>query len=639
MLSPLLAAAIAASLLACNGGERDPVTPKPLGPLEVGVATLRMPVPLGIGTVGNGGFGISAEPSPFAEIYPATTRIQTHPDLRAVYLRRGDGSETAFLRIDAVGVFQQLRRAVVLELEDRLGRDMDDVLIIGASHTHSGPGRIIDGGGPFDLIADRFLPQYYEQLVSAMADAVEAAYLDLQPGRIGTALADGSIAINDRRCEDGLDYVNGTMPLVAIEQGGELAALMMAYPIHGTVLGISALTISKDVSGAIEEAVEDGFDRPVTAIMFNAWGADMSPHSPGLPAGEGATLPGGFDRMEEIGRAVSDVVQAALPELDFTDVPELWSATRRTPINRQAIGYQTGEFPFEHGGVYCSGTSDCDPSTRVDGLDQACVPFPEAFSAPTQTEFSVGRVHDLTLVTFPGEPGTLLAEKLHDELRALDPSVDRLLFLGYAQDYLGYSILEDDWWQGGYEASGALWGPRQGEFLVARATVAYGRATGLLSDAPEPQPTPPFDGTSAPAWAATDAATPIGTVLSQPEPVSFTDDVITVTVAGADPWWGAPVAMLELADGTALTRPGGQPITSDGLAMWTDLLPEPSYRSEPTAAARTFAWTFSLPASRRFNQTERLQPGIAYRLTVTLPDGDGGAITAHSEAFTVTARD
>ena len=83
-------------------------------------------------------------PSPFAELYPATERVHGHPDFRVMAISRGDGFEIIFVRADTVGVFQQLRQAVLKELEQRTGRNLDSVLVMGATHTHSGPGRVID---------------------------------------------------------------------------------------------------------------------------------------------------------------------------------------------------------------------------------------------------------------------------------------------------------------------------------------------------------------------------------------------------------------------------------------------------------------------------------------------------------------
>ncbi|MFT6159893.1 MAG: hypothetical protein ACJA00_002483, partial [Myxococcota bacterium] len=265
-----------------------------------------MPAPVGIGTVGFRGFGLPSELSPFSDIYPATHTIHGHPEFKIVAVSRGEGHEVVFVRSDTIGVFQQLRQSILEQVQERTGRDLDDGLIFAATHTHSGPGRIIDAGGPFDLIADTFLPEHYDRFAAAVADGVVAALDDLAPGRIGHAEVQIPDAHSDRRCEDGLDYKNSTVPLLVVEQEGDVAAVVMAYAIHGTLLNIEELTLSQDVSGAIEQAVEDRFDVPVEALMFNSWGADMAPSDPEITLDSGVALPGNYQRMEAIGTVVAD---------------------------------------------------------------------------------------------------------------------------------------------------------------------------------------------------------------------------------------------------------------------------------------------------------------------------------------------
>lgn len=615
----------------CQGDEPVAQAPPP-GPLEVGHAQARMPVPVGIGTVGYGGFGVG-NTTPFSEIYPGTERIHNHPDLRVVVVSRGPGHELVFVRTDTVGVFQQLRREVVLELQRRMGRDLDDALILAATHTHSGPGRIVDAGGPFDLIADRFFPEFYDRMVDAIADTVEAAYADLTPGRVGITAAYTDEGHGDRRCEDGLDYENGTLPMIAIEQEGELSALMLAYAIHGTVLDIDALTLSQDVSGAIEQAVEDRFDHPVQVQMMNAWGADMSPSHPQLDTQAAVAVPEGYEQMEAVGQVLADAVEAELGSLVWFDEPEVVANTLRVPINRDVLEYDPVVFPFTWGAVYCTGVSDCDPATTIEGLDRACVPFPEDYPAPDQTVFTAGRLGSLELVTFPGEPGTLLAEQVMSEIAAQGGG--DVLFMGYAQDFLGYAILEDDWWQGGYEASGALWGPRQGEYLAQRAVEAWSFAHVLrLPQHPEPDPVEPF-GTGSYTPRTATAPIELGAVLSDVAPTYGPEDEVRFVVSGADPWIGTPLATLQAADGAPVLRPNGRPWDSDGQAFWVELQTDPSYSDDLEAPTRSFQWQFVLPVR---HAVAAAGPELAgsYRISVALPDGTGGTVEAVSSPFEVT---
>jgi len=596
------------------------------GELGVGYAETRMPVPVGIGTAGFSPLGVPADPTPFSSfLFPGTTGIHGHPDFRAVALSRGPDHTLVFLRIDMIGVFSQLRTAVIDELSDRLGRDMDHQLIIGATHTHAGPGRVVDMEGPFEIIVDEFFPEHYDRMVQGMADTVEAALDDLQPGRVGITMANGEGSIDDRRCEDGLDYVNGTLPVIAIEQEGELRAVMLTYAIHGTVHGNAELLLSQDVSGGIEHAVSDELGVPVA--MFNSWGADMSPGNPPVATQAGPVLPDGSERIASIGEAVAGDVASVVDDLVWTDTPDLWARTLRTPLSREAIGYEDGVFEYEYGAVYCTAEGDCDPSTIEVGLDATCLAFDEEFPAPSQTEFTVGQLGELRFVTFPGEPGTILAEQVMDGIAQWTD--EPVMFIGYSQDYMGYSILEEDWWQGGYEASGSLWGPRQGEYLAAEAVTAYGEAVGELPPvAGRPERIAAFDDPVYDPWVADGAIDP-GTVLAQPLAKAVATDMIVATVAGLDPWLGAPVATLQAADGSPVLRANGQSYTSDDPLFRVVLSVDPPYTT--TATERSFQWTFSMPAQHPVVGAGPALDGD-YQLSIKLPDGT----IVVTDPFTVT---
>jgi hypothetical protein len=597
-----------------------------------------MPVPVGIGTVGYLGVTVDAEPSPFARRYPATTRVHGHPSFRAVVISRGPGQEVVFLRTDMIGVFQQFRRAIVLAAETRLGRPIDDALVIGGTHTHSGPGRVLDGGGVFDLIADSFFPEFYARMVDAAATAIVEAFADLAPARVGHTWVESASGHSDRRCEDGRDHTNDALPIIAIEREGKIDAVVLSYAVHSTALGIEDLTLSRDVAGAIEEYVEARFDHPVLALFFNSWGADMSPGSPEVPLETGAVQPDGYERMNKVGAAVAGAIEDGIADILWEDDAEVFAAVHRVHLNRTAIGYAAGEFPFEFGGVFCGGLgeTDCDPLTTVTGLDLLCIPFPPDHPVPPQTEISAGRLGTLAFVTFPGEPGTLLAEELLGRLKRRFAESNVVLF-GYAQDYTGYSILEDDWVQGGYEASGGLWGPRQGEYLVDSAESIFERVV-VSRGAPDPlapAPLPPFD---------VDGYTPYvpaegqqaGTVQTDVSTSYGPTEIVTLTVAGNDPWLGTPTATLTNAQGEPVLGANAETIDSDGYGFWVDVRPLPGYGEDRNAPSRTFLWTFSMPVAQTVPGLLPDLRGGSYRLHVSIPTPSGN-IEASSAVFTIRA--
>jgi hypothetical protein len=631
MRRSFLAAPLFSSILvAACGPKADLDTGEAPGELVAGFAQARLPAPLGIGTSGYGPFDAPDSETPYADLFPGTTRFHGFPDLRVTTLSRGDGHELVFVRLATVGVFQQLRRAVVLEVLARTGRDIDDTLLLGGTHTHSGPGRIVDAEGVFSLLADTFFPEYYDRLIDGIADAIEASWADSRPARLGLAWATSHDGHGDRRCEDGEDYENGAIPLVLVERDGVVDGLVMAYAVHGTLLGIEDLTLSRDAMGGIEHAVEDLFDHPVHVQSFNAWGGDMSPGDPPIDAGEGADMPGGYDRMEQVGRAVAEAVEIGLAAIAWDGAPEIRARSFRVPVDREVIGYERDEFPYEYGGVYCnSTTADCDPATVEENLDHACLPFSEESPAPRQTEFTVGVLGDLGILTFTGEPGTKLAEKV---MAGMAPfGFERVLFLGYTQDYLGYSILEEDWWQGGYEASGALWGPRQGEYLSDQLLLRIGAFFGRTHLGADPEPLPPFDDPRYTPLVPTPGIG-VGNVLIDVSASYGPTDVVELVVAGGDPWLGAPLAVLEREDGTPALRPGGLPVESDSYRFWVDLAPTPPYTE--ASASRSFAWSFHMPVRHRYDATTVVPAGV-YRLRVSLPTEDGGVTEVTSALFEV----
>jgi hypothetical protein len=639
---------------ACNGDDDDDdstVTdddddtteelPDP-GEFRAGVATVKMPAPLGIGTSGYGGMGQDPSFTPFADTYPGTTRIHGALTFKAVALSRGDHYEVVFVRSDTVGVFQHLREAVIDELEVRLGKDMDDSLVMGGNHSHSGPGRMVYSDGLLTLLADTFFPEFYDNMVDALADVVELALLDLAPAEVGFAMAEHHTAHEDRRCEnDALDVIqeNPALPILAVQRDGQVDALVMSYGYHGTILDIDDLTLCPDMGGVAEMKIAERFDHPVQVLLFNAWGGDMRPGDEEVdPAAVGADLPGGFQKMEGLGYVLADAIHPVVESIVYTDTPGLRANTRRIQLGREALQYEDGEFPYEYGGVYCGGAGDgnCEDDTPMEDIDQACVPFPEDEPAPDVTVVTVGQIDDMYFVTGTGEWVTNLADNLLADMSAV-AGTDDLMFIGYAQDYTGYSVSEDDWWQGGYEAGGTLWGPRQGDHIVARsAEVFQSFMDGGALPYEEPAPVDPFAGYTYDAYPA-EVGLNAGDLDQDVPATAGVTDVVSFTVLGGDPWNGPPIATLEQDTGggfSSVLRTDGSEVTSDGYEFWVDLTTDPAYEDIIPSPIRTFYWTFSFPVGHRVPTALPALDG-QLRFSVTVPTADGGAEAVTTGAFTV----
>jgi hypothetical protein len=626
---------VAAFLIGCPTGDPEPdPTPAPLEPgvFQSGAARVRMPMPLGIGTAGSNPIGGEASSdSPYAKNFPATTRLHGHPDIRAIAYSRGEGFEVILVRSDMIAMLAQLRDEVVAELLVRTGRDYDDALVFGATHTHSGPGRFVQGF--YSVITDSFFPAFYEALVASAADVIEQALADLAPAEMAVVQATAPEAHDDRRCEDGLDYTNDTTPLIVTRKDGVVESVAVLYAMHGTILGPDDLTLTQDGSGAIESFVEQAIDSPAVVMMVNTWGADMSPGTPDVdPPADASALPDGYDKMERLGAYMSGIVGPAIGTAQYTTEPDIRAGTYRYTLGRSELGYGFGEFEYLFGAVYCSGGNDCETITTDEDLDSSCLPFPENAPAPMQSQVTVGMLAGTHFVTWAGECGTMLAEQTMEAVQAVD-GVNDVLFFGYANDYLGYAIQESDWWYGGYEASGGMWGPKQGEHMSTRSVQAFQHFfEGTELPYTQAEGVPFFD-TSEGEPVPVETALEVGAIVSQPDAPVAASSVVMVTVYGSDAWLGAPLATLQKDDGGTWTDvlSGGSPVTSDGYGFWVDMAPDPPFQeADVLPMTRHFAWTFNLPVTSRYMT---LETGAAYRLSISVPQQTGDPVTVLTGAF------
>lgn len=613
------------------------------GPLVAGVAQVRIPAPLGIGTMGYAAFGEDPSVTPFSEMFPGTVRAHGVLTFRAVALSRGDAFEVIFVRMDTVGVFQQLREAVLDELEERTGRRLDDALILAGNHTHSGPGRMLMATGALTALGDTFFPEFYDGIVDALADVVEQAIADQAPAELGTAMAQSSEGHSDRRCEnDPLPQPQEIpdLPLIAVRREGRVDAIVASYAYHGTVLGIGDLTLSGDMGAVVEQQIEERFDHPVMVLFFNSWGADMAPGSVSPdPGATGADLPSGFERMGLLGDVIADATLPLLDTLTYDAEPIVRARTYRVRLDREVIGYPEGTFSYPHGGAFCGigGEGSCEAIEPVDGLDGRCLPIGRRENLPKQTMLTAGTVGGLAFVTAPGEWSTALADGVLDRVREV--SGGDAMLIGYANDYTGYSVNEADWWQGGYEASGALWGPLQGEYLAARLREAFETFHDRWNEPPwlEPARVEPFGGYTYDAYVP-ETPVGLGTVEVDVAASASATDVVSFTVLGGDPWLGLPLATLERDDGaggfTPVTRSNGTAVTSESYDFWLDLVPDPPYVAGERPAERTFRWTIHFPVSHRARSGIGPLTGGRYRFSVRIPSASGES-AVQTGAFTV----
>ncbi len=572
-------------------------------PFRVGAASARIPVPIGIGT--SGYMPAPGTTSPFVGYFTATTWEWMPLEAKVIALEGGT-RRLLLVHIEMVGVSTEVRHAMADVLRQRTGVDWSDAIIIGATHTHAGPGRL-SSHPTYSLAQDIFWPQFFDRITAFLADLSIQAMASWQPGRFGYTVLDNNDLGNDRRCETP-EMMTGRMPLLRFDDAaGNVLAVALSYPMHGTVFGADDHVLSGDAPGGIKYKLQEQFDRYVPVLVFNSWGGDVSPADWSSAGADPEGIRGGQSRCEALGNRAAGIVIPALEQIVTRADVTVDSLSADVEFSIQAMGYDPDEWPYANGALFCGGSVDSvcfgegdppNPQDLIDGCGRV-----ESSRAITFSSIGVARIGDLALAAFPGEPCTQIGLNVLAGLATASGQSDGM-FIGYAQDYCGYSETYENWWLGGYETNGAVWGPLQGDYLTSEVAALAQRLFHPEEPAgghPVPRPDFPL-----PAHVGqdhqTEPSTEVATVVTDVPATVDRGRAVTFTFTGGDPWLGAPLVIVEQLDGDTwrpFLRRNGTPLGNDAYEIETRLDTEPAFGRNPRYTPRQFRWTVVLPTARR----------------------------------------
>jgi len=618
--------------------------PEPTDRLRAGFAERALGFPLGAAVVGFG--PRQGVVTPFAEAYPGTDTQHTSLTARALILRQGERS-LVLVRTDMIGVWQGFVVDVQTALNE-LGRgDLAEGLIISATHTHASGGRVFNH--PLGRIAvGPFKEEYYTRYRRAVLEAVLSADEDMFDAKVGYDTISVDSLHSDRRCENGPVQDDSMGLLKVTDDEGTLKAVLINYAMHGTIINNDQFVLSGDAPGAIERGVEQRLPSYAPVMYLQSWAGDMSPRAPDEHMRpEGTDARDDFKQLDSIGLEAASRVVPALEAIQTSSSLELRVKTIRIPASNDLINPDGSFDRFPHGGTFCMPAEpNCEEPLRQYTPDTlSCIPVPEPFGVswvqlssawlgePSELEEGGG----LTLVTLPGEPLTSVGVELRDRAREATAS-DQAWVLGYAQGYLAYLLHPDDFYLGGYEAQGALWGPGFGQFLINRGVEVASHVRDSaqpLSFLPLPIPEPePFEEAelsferplSAPSWLSTPALDEGGLWVA--------------SWAGGDPAIDQPFVTLERAVESADDTLSWEPVrhlsglewSSDGMELQLSLSVTPPYTESLSLEARSFEWRVTLPNTYSVTPSVgQLSGQLRFKVSGQLPD----PYTLTSEPFTV----
>lgn len=460
-------------------------------PLQVGIGVTWLNFPVGVSMAG---FGARAgKRTPYQEALGGSDSWFDRPDVRAIVF--DDGAELlVFLRLPMGWTTDFMVAETARKVLDQTGLNLIDHILTNATHSHSQPARfwhLVRGlyFGSFGY--DEFQWEILDRLTSSFADAIILALEDRQPARFGyTVLEDwdpDNKIYRDRRGENnrlpGYEGKDDLMTLMRIDDmNGQPRAVLTHFGMHGT--HFNSTTLTNDAPGGVEvvltQKLHAKYGRDVLGVYVQGNGGDVSPAGDDLDHDE-------LEIIQLIGERTWAKIEPALDGIVTESDVAVKIFSGRVPMNHDVL-YGPGEFYdtnvecegaadyFRYGAFQCvGGGDDEDPETKYEDGRLGCVfavecltdgyPIPQI----QKTRLSVAQLGSLGIASMPGEPLSTFGRRLSARVTEAVSDIDHTIVSGYSQDHQFYLMLEDDWFQGGYEPSFGLWGFKMAPYLADKS--------------------------------------------------------------------------------------------------------------------------------------------------------------------------
>jgi neutral ceramidase len=357
-------------------------------------------------------------------------------EARAVILE-ADGGRVGLVVLDALLVSPDLRRAIApaaseLEL---------DLLVVAATHTHSGPGGYVDHW----LAELSSLGWYREDVLPALADAGRGALADaaarLAPARVGSRLGPAPPFSHNRRREGG--PTDPWLPVLRVDHaGGEPLATLFAFGSHPVALPAENRALSPDYPGSARRQVEG--QRGGLALFLAGPLGDQNPSLPGSDLfDDAAALAWRVQAAAEVGTRLGDRV------VEIADAI--------TPIASPGLAWQRRDFELPRVDVRIG----CAGYVLGPVLHRAARRL-----LSSHAPIDALRLGELLILAAPFELSVDVAREIRTRIGA------PVLVVSHANDWLGYLVMPEDFDRGGYETCLSFHGRDLGPRFVAEAVAA-----------------------------------------------------------------------------------------------------------------------------------------------------------------------
>ncbi|MBZ4395648.1 neutral/alkaline ceramidase [Myxococcus faecalis] len=415
-----------------------------------------------------------------------------------------NGRRVAIVSADLGMMFQAVKTQVVERLRARFGAVYsNDNVLLGATHTHSGPGGF-SHHTLYNLTTFGFVPQNFEAIVSGIVTSIARAHSRLGEGTLRLEAGELVGASRNRSPEayrlnppaERARYahdVDTRMTLLRLTraQGGDVG-LINWFAVHATSMGNDNHLISGDNKGLASYWFEKAHDKGDTfvAAFAQANAGDVTPNILGGTNGGGAD---DFEDTELSARKQHDFAarlwaRATTPlvggvdfrhtfvKMDAVDVAPEYADGRPRRTCPAAIGLSMLAGAEDGPGYGVEGascavihdlwsqftcaltTTPCQGEKPIVLEMGAMLPHPWS---PDVLPLQLVTVGPLALVAVPFEVTTMAGRRLRRTvLERLSPrGITEVVIVGLANDYAGYVATREEYARQSYEGASTHFGP------------------------------------------------------------------------------------------------------------------------------------------------------------------------------------
>jgi neutral ceramidase len=359
---------------------------------------------------------------------------------KALVVEDAHGKRLAIVTLDLIGVPRMLREGVERDVKQQFGLP-PEALLMNASHTHCGPELRVpraESDAGTDSARAAQAAAYSTKLQTIIVKLIGDAIAQLAPAELGYSHARCGFAMNRRLPSNGSyqnsPYPDGPVdhdvPVLRIESGGKLQAILFGYACHNTTL--SFYQFCGDYAGYAQEYLEAAHPETV-ALFVTGCGADQNPY----PRGK-------LEQCQQHGRALANAVEAALlPKAKAVNGP------LSTALDTAVLEFaQTPDRAGWDERTKSKNAYEARHARRMLDLLERDGKIPMEYPYLAQV---IRFGNDLTLIALSGEVVVDFSLRLKREL-----ADETVWMAGYSNDVFGYVPSRRVVREGGYEGGGAM---------------------------------------------------------------------------------------------------------------------------------------------------------------------------------------